>query len=29
MFLESRVTDDAGKLVATATGSFAVFRPAE
>jgi len=28
-FLESRVTDDAGKLVATATGSFAVFRPGE
>jgi len=24
VFLESRVTDDAGKLVATATGSFAV-----
>lgn len=24
MFLESKVTDDAGKLVATATGSFAV-----
>ena len=28
MFLEAKVTDDAGKLVATATGSFAVI-PAE
>ena len=26
VFLESRVTDDAGKLVATASGSFAVIR---
>ncbi len=26
MFLESKVTDDAGKLVATATGSFAVIQ---
>jgi len=29
VFLESRVTDDAGKIVATATGSFAVFRPGQ
>lgn len=29
VFLESRVTDDAGKLVATASGSFAVIRPGE
>ena len=29
VFLESRVADDAGKLVAMATGSFAVFRPGE
>lgn len=26
VFLESRVTDDTGKLVAAATGSFAVVR---
>ena len=29
VFLESRVTDDAGKIVAAATGSFAVFRPGQ
>ena len=29
VFLESKVTDDAGKLVAAATGSFAVIRPGE
>ena len=29
VFLESRVLDDAGKLVATASGSFAVIRPGE
>lgn len=29
VFLESRVSDDAGKLVAAATGSFAVFRQGE
>ena len=29
VFLESRVTDDAGKLVAAATGSFAVIRPGD
>ncbi len=29
VFLESKVTDSANKLVATATGSFAVIRPGE
>jgi len=29
VFLESKVTDDRGKVVATATGSFAVIRPGE
>jgi acyl-CoA thioesterase len=29
VFLESRVVDGSGKIVATATGSFAVFRPGE
>ena len=29
VFLESKVTDDAGKLVAAATGSFAVIQPGE
>jgi len=29
VFLESKVTDDRGKIVATATGSFAVIRPGE
>jgi acyl-CoA thioesterase len=29
VFLESRVTDGGGKLVATASGSFAVIRPGE
>ncbi len=29
VFLESRVTDGAGKIVAAATGSFAVFRPGQ
>ena len=29
VFLESKVTDDKGKLVAAATGSFAVIRPGE
>ena len=29
VFLESRVTDGAGKIVAAATGSFAVFKPGQ